>query len=107
MNTFELYYRNFGRLPQSHHRYTILKSTVEEVFETLETAYLDKSTDHSMIEPIVNWNFGNTFKYQNGPNQSQHIHKNTSKQYKTRSYQRPRTLSITYLKEDCLGYMQT
>ena len=33
------------------------------------------STDHSMIEPIDNLNFGNTFQRQNGQNKLQYIHK--------------------------------
>ena len=85
---------------------------------------------HSMIEPIVKNNFGNKFRHQNGSNKcqstykniiqqhqhrntsqeyqqrntSQHYqHRNTSQQYKPISFQRPRTLSITYLKENCVG----
>ena len=74
------------------------------VFETLETADIDISTAHSVIEPIANRNFGNTFHHQNGPNQRQHIHKNTSQQCQSRSYQIPSTSSITYPKEDCIGF---
>ena len=33
------------------------------------------STAHSVIETIVNGNFGNKFQHQNGPNQQQHIYK--------------------------------
>ena len=85
---------------------------------------------HSMIEPIVNKNFRNSFKHQNGPNQNQHTNKNssqkyqysnnrqqyrhintgqqhqhrkTSQQYQPRSFQISSTLSILYLKENCLG----
>ena len=74
------------------------------VFETLETADIDMSTAHSVIEPIANQNFGNTFHHHNGPNQHQHIHKNTSQQCQSRSYQIPSTSSITYPKEDCIGF---
>ena len=38
-----------------------------------------------MIEPIVNWNFGDTFKLQNEQNQRQHTHKKTSKQHKQKT----------------------
>ena len=61
------------------------------------------STAHSVIEPIINRNFGNIFHHLNVPNQRQHIHKNTSQYYQPISYQRPRTSSIPYLKEDCFG----
>ena len=98
MNTFEQYYRKFERLPQRHQISTICSSTVEEVFETPEIADVDMSTDHSIIEPIVKWNFVNTFQHQNGPNQRQQIHKNTIQQYQTRYYQRPRTSSFPHLK---------
>ena len=78
MTTFELYYRRFERLPQRHKISTIFYSTIEEFFETLKTAYIDITTAHSIIESIVNRDFGNKFQHQNGPNQCQHIHKNTS-----------------------------
>ena len=85
---------------------------------------------HSIINPIVNRNFGNKFHHQNGPNKRQHTnknashkyhnittrqqyqnrnngqqhkHRNPSEQYQTISLQRHRTSSITYLKEHCLG----
>ena len=85
---------------------------------------------HSIIEPIVNRNFFNTFQHQNGPNQRQHTHKNNSQQqqhintsqqkqhrntsqqyqhinnsqqYQKISFQRPRTSSISYLKEKFIG----
>ena len=37
------------------------------------------TSSHSMIETIVNQNFGNTFQHQNGPNKYQHTHKITKK----------------------------
>ena len=64
-----------------------------------------------MIEPIVNRSFGNTLQHHNGTNQHQHTHKNTSQQHQHRrnsqqyqpiSFERPRTSSIPYLKEDCI-----
>ena len=75
ITTFELYYRNFEPLPQIHQISTILNSKIEEVFETPETADVETSTAHYMIESIVNPNFGNKFHHQNGPNQRQNIHK--------------------------------
>ena len=56
MNTFELDYIKFERLPQIHKLSTIFQSTIEEVFDTLETVDVGRSTAHSMIEPIVNQN---------------------------------------------------
>ena len=91
MAPFELDYRRFERLPQIHKIFTIFTSTIEEVFETLETADLDIPTSHSIIEPTVNRNFDNTFQHHNGPNQRQHIQKYTLQQYQPRSYQRRRT----------------
>ena len=70
------------------------------------------TSSYLMIELILNRNFGNTFQYKNGPNQhqpthkntsQQHQHRNTSQRYQPRSFQRPRTSSIPYLKEDCIG----
>ena len=74
MTNFELCYRNFEFLTQRHQPSTIFQSTIEEVFETLETPYVDMSTSHSMIEPTVNKKFGNTYNHQNGPNKRQHIY---------------------------------
>ena len=91
MTTSELDYRNFERIPQRHQLSTIFHSTIEEVFETLETADVDISTAHFIIEPIVNRNFVNTFHHHNGPNKHQCVHKNTSQYYQLISYQRPRT----------------
>ena len=76
---------------------------IKGVFETLETADVDMSTAHSMIEPIVNLHFGNTFHHHNVPNQRQHIHLKTIQKYQSRPYQRPRTSPIPYLKVGCLG----
>ena len=41
MTPFELDYRNFELLPQSHQLSTTFTSTIEEVFETLETEDID------------------------------------------------------------------
>ena len=48
---------------------------MELIFETMETEEIYTNTYHSMIEPIVNRNFGNTFHHQNGPNQIQQTKK--------------------------------
>ena len=99
MTTFELYCINFECLPKIQQLSTIFNSTIEELFETLETVFVDMSTAHSIVEPIFGRDFGNTFQHQNGPNKCQRIHKNTIQQYQPISYQRPSTSSIPYLKE--------
>ena len=83
----------------------------------------------SMVDPIVNRNFGNTFYHQNGPNQCQYTNKNSSQkypqinsrqQYKHRntgqpkysqkyqpiSFQRHRTSSIPNLKTNSWMWTQ-
>ena len=75
MTTFELDYIKFKRLPQINQLFTIFQSTIEEVFETIEKSDLDMSASNSMIEPIVNQKFGNTFHHHNETNKRQHIHK--------------------------------
>ena len=80
MNTFELDYNVFERLPQINQLYNAFTYGIEEVSETLFTADIDMTTSHSMIEPIVNRNFGNTFQHQNGINQRQQTHKKNSQQ---------------------------
>ena len=74
MTNLELYYRKFERLTKIYQLYTTLQSKIEEVFENLETEYVDMSTAHSMIYPITNRNFGNKFHHQIGPNKRQNIH---------------------------------
>ena len=54
ITTFELEYRNVEQLSHRQQPPTTSQSTIVEVFETLETAYVDISTAHSMIEPIEN-----------------------------------------------------
>ena len=68
MTTFELEYGKFEILPQKDLLSNTFRSTIGEVFETLDTDDLDMSTSHSMIDPIVNIKFGNTFNHQNGSN---------------------------------------
>ena len=81
MTPFELCYRKFECIPKIHQLSTTFTPTPEEVFETLYTAYIGIKSSHSIIEPIVNRNFWNTFQRQNGPNQHQHTQKNTSQRY--------------------------
>ena len=52
---------------------------MEQVFETLETADIDMlTTIHpTMVDTIVNRNFGTTFYHPNGQNQRYHTHKYT------------------------------
>ena len=79
--TFELDYVKFERLPQGHQLSTKFTSKIEEVSENLDIEDTDMKTFHSIIETIFNRTFGNTFQHQNGPNQRQQIHKNTSQQF--------------------------
>ena len=76
--TFQLKYRQFERLPPRHQISTRFNCTIEEIFETPERVHVDMSTGYSVIERIVNQNFGNTFQHHNEPNKLQQIHKNTS-----------------------------
>ena len=121
MTPFELDYRNFERLSQSQQLSNTFTPKIEEFFETLETEDLYMTSSHSIIEPISNQSFVNTFKDHNGPNQHQHTHKNTSQQhqysntsqqyqnrntsqrYQPRYFQGPRTSSIPYLNNTALG----
>ena len=75
MSTFEIDYRRFERLPQIQYISNTLHFKMEEVVETLYTPDVDISTANSMIDTIVNINFGNIFHHQNGPNQHQHVYK--------------------------------
>ena len=118
---FELDYRRFDRQKQIQQLSITFSPKIEEIFETLETADIDITSSHSIIETIVNRNFANTLQHQNGPIQRQQTHKNTSqqhqyrntskkyqhrntsKQYQPISFQIPRPSSITYLKEECIG----
>ena len=53
--------------------------------------------------PIVNRSFGNTFHHQNGPNQIQHLHKQTSQHYKYIPFKISMNFSHPYLKEKIIG----
>ena len=76
MTPFILNYKRFERHAQNQKLSLPLTPKIEEIFETLETVDIDMTPSHSMIEPIVNSNFGDTFRNKNGPNQRQHTDKN-------------------------------
>ena len=57
MTSFELEYINFEQLKQIHQLSNTLHFIIEEVFETLERVDVYLSTDHTMVDPIVNRNF--------------------------------------------------
>ena len=125
MNYFEISFRLFERSPQSDELKHTLDQSIENIFETLETDGIDMNPYQSMIDPIVNRKFVNTFHHQNGPNQRQHTNKNSSQkyhqniqgqqyqhintgqpkyiqQYQPRSFKRHRKYSSPYLKETFL-----
>ena len=54
MTPFEIDYRSFEHLPQIQKLSITFTPTIEEVIETLYTAYIDMNLSHSMIEQIVN-----------------------------------------------------
>ena len=62
MTSYELEYRRFERQPQINQLYLTFTPKMEERFETLDTADIDMNPYHSIIEPIVNRNFGNTLQ---------------------------------------------
>ena len=78
MTPFDIYYRKFERYTQSQKLYITFNPTIEEIFETLDTADIYMTPSHSIIEPIVNHNFVNIFQHHIGSNKRQHTHKNTS-----------------------------
>ena len=81
MTFYDLEYRRFERQPQSNQLYLTFTPKLEEIFETIETADININSYQSLIEPIIDRNFKNTFQHHNGPNKRQHTHKNTSQQY--------------------------
>ena len=130
MNYFQLDFRRFERQPQSEQFSIIFTPPMELIFETTDTDDIEMNPSHSMIDPIVIRNFGNKFHHKNGPNQCQHInkkpsrqyhhiitrrqyknrntgkqhqHRHPSQQYQPISFQKNRTSSITYLKENWCG----
>ena len=81
MTSFGLDFRSFERQPQISQLFIIFTHSMKVIFETTETEYIDMNTYHSMIENIVNRNFGNKSHHKNGPNQRQHTNKNVSQKY--------------------------
>ena len=63
MTSYELDYRRFERQPQRKQLYVTFTPKIKEIFETIETADIDTNQYNSIIEPIVNSNFGNTFQH--------------------------------------------
>ena len=68
--TFKLEYRSFECKPQRNQLSNTFQFTIEEVFETLETADVYTKTAHysTLIRTIANRSFGNTFHHHNGLN---------------------------------------
>ena len=56
ITAFEIEYRTFELNPQRQQLSTTFQFTIEEVFETLEKGYVNMTTFHSVIDPIVNVN---------------------------------------------------
>ena len=81
MTSFEIDFRMFERQPHSDQLSITFTLSMEYIFETLETADVDMNPPHSIIEPIVNRNFENTFHHHNLPNQHKHTSKTSSQQY--------------------------
>ena len=68
--TFKLEYIPFECKPQRNQLSNTFQFTIEEVFETLETAdvYMTPAHYSTLIKSIVNRSFGNTFHHHNGLN---------------------------------------
>ena len=100
ISTIELENRQFECNSQRHQLSNTFQFTIEEMFETLETAdvYITTANYSTLIETIVNRNFGNTFHFHNGPNWQQPLHKHTSQLYQYISFQISRNLSPPYIK---------
>ena len=81
MTLFELDYRRFDRHPQIQQLSLTFTPKIEAIFETLETADLEITPSHSIIEPIINRNFGNKPQHKNGTKKRQNTHKNTFKKH--------------------------
>ena len=63
MTSFYIGVRLLERQPQKYQLSIIFTTPMEIILETLETLYIDMNPSHSMIEPIVNNNFGNKLKH--------------------------------------------
>ena len=104
VKSFELDYLKYESKKHRHQLKNTFPFIMEEVFETLETEYVDITTTDSsnMIETVLKRYFFNTFNHHNEPNQNQHIHKHTDQHYKSIPFQRSKN-SPTYLKYNCFG----
>ena len=56
---------------------------IEEIFEALETVDMYMTPSDSIIKPISNRNFGNTYHHKNGPNQCEYTHQKKVKSTNT------------------------
>ena len=63
MTYLELYFRRFECQTQSSQISIIFNSSIELIFETLETADIDINPSHSIIDPIANRKFENKLHY--------------------------------------------
>ena len=61
MTPFGLDYRRFEHQPQILQLSFTLTLNIEDIFEILETEDIVINPSHSIIETIINSNFGNTF----------------------------------------------
>ena len=61
--SFEINFRNFERQPQSEQLSIIFNPPMEEIYVILDTADIEMTPSHSMIEPIFNRNSSNTFQH--------------------------------------------
>ena len=78
ITSFEIDFRRFEHKQKSDQLSITLTPSMEGIFETTGTADIDINPSHSMIEPILNRKFGNTFYHQNGQNKHQHTNKHFS-----------------------------
>ena len=85
MTPFELNYRKFERQAQIQQISLTFTAKIEGILEILETADIDTTQAHSMIEPFVNRNIVNKLQHKNVPNPRQYTHKNTSQQHQHRN----------------------
>ena len=67
ITSFQIALRQFERSPQSDQLKYTFDQPIELIFEAMETDDISMTPSWSIIDPIVNRNFGNTFHNQNGP----------------------------------------
>ena len=74
MTYFDIYHRKFELKPQRHKLLIEFEITTEQVFETLERAYIETKAESypNMMEPIFKRNFWNPFNHKNGTTQRYH-----------------------------------